>query len=72
MHSHGGPWERGLGEPGRRALRLRTPLPLLADRMTLSRIDVGDLIAVRQSGAYGCSASPLGFLGRLPPGKIPV
>ena len=42
---------------------LCTPLDLLADRMTLPRADVGDLAVVFQSGAYGASASPQGFLG---------
>ena len=41
---------------------LCTPLDLLADRMNLARADVGDLVVVFQSGAYGLSASPSGFL----------
>jgi diaminopimelate decarboxylase len=42
---------------------LCTPLDLLADRMSLAVADVGDLAVVFQSGAYGASASPQGFLG---------
>lgn len=42
---------------------LCTPLDLLADRMELPRADVGDLVVLFQSGAYGASASPQGFLG---------
>jgi diaminopimelate decarboxylase len=42
---------------------LCTPLDLLADRMILPVADVGDLAVVYQSGAYGPSASPQGFLG---------
>jgi diaminopimelate decarboxylase len=42
---------------------LCTPLDLLADRMTLPVADVGDLVVVFQSGAYGISASPQNFLG---------
>jgi len=42
---------------------LCTPLDLLADRMLLARADVGDLVVVFQSGAYGASASPQAFLG---------
>ncbi|MBA4175641.1 MAG: pyridoxal-dependent decarboxylase, exosortase A system-associated [Leptothrix sp. (in: Bacteria)] len=42
---------------------LCTPLDLLADRMHLPVAQVGDLVAVFQSGAYGPSASPQGFLG---------
>ncbi len=42
---------------------LCTPLDLLADRMELMRAEIGDLAVVFQSGAYGASASPHGFLG---------
>ena len=42
---------------------LCTPLDLLADRMDLPVAEVGDLAVVFQSGAYGASASPQGFLG---------
>lgn len=42
---------------------LCTPLDLLADRMDLAAARTGDLVAVLQSGAYGMSASPQGFLG---------
>ncbi|MDP1654453.1 MAG: pyridoxal-dependent decarboxylase, exosortase A system-associated [Rhodocyclaceae bacterium] len=42
---------------------LCTPLDLLADRMELARADPGDLVVIFQSGAYGASASPQGFLG---------
>jgi len=41
---------------------LCTPLDLLADRMDLPVAQVDDLVAVFQSGAYGLTASPLGFL----------
>lgn len=43
---------------------LCTPLDVLADSMELGRADIGDLIVVLQSGAYGLSASPLAFLGQ--------
>jgi len=46
---------------------LCTPLDLLGDRMELPHADVGDLIAVFQSGAYGYTASPLGFLSHPAP-----
>lgn len=42
---------------------LCTPLDLLAERMQLAHAQIGDLIVVFQSGAYGPSASPAGFLG---------
>jgi diaminopimelate decarboxylase len=41
---------------------LCTPLDLLADKMELPRAEVGDLVVVFQSGAYGLTASPGGFL----------
>ena len=41
---------------------LCTPLDLLADRMELPVANVGDLVVVFQSGAYGASASPQDFL----------
>jgi diaminopimelate decarboxylase len=51
---------------------LCTPLDLLADRMDLPYADEGDLIAILQSGAYGRSASPLGFLSHPPPAEVVV
>lgn len=42
---------------------LCTPLDLLADRMDLPVAQVGDLVVVFQSGAYGRSSSPQDFLG---------
>ncbi|MGB0133858.1 pyridoxal-dependent decarboxylase, exosortase A system-associated [Dokdonella sp.] len=41
---------------------LCTPLDLLADNAELDRAEVGDLVVVFQSGAYGRSASPREFL----------
>jgi diaminopimelate decarboxylase len=51
---------------------LCTPLDLLADRMTLPVADVGDLVVVFQSGAYGASASPQAFLGHAPVTEVLV
>jgi diaminopimelate decarboxylase len=45
---------------------LCTPLDIIADRMLLPAASVGDLIVVFQSGAYGASASPTGFLSHPP------
>ncbi len=45
---------------------LCTPLDLLAERMELAKADVGDLIVVFQSGAYGLTASPSAFLSHPP------
>lgn len=41
---------------------LCTPLDVLADRMDLAKTEIGDLIVVFQSGAYGLTASPTAFL----------
>jgi diaminopimelate decarboxylase len=51
---------------------LCTPLDLLADRSEIARAEPGDLIAVLQSGAYGYTASPLGFLSHPEPAEIVV
>lgn len=45
---------------------LCTPIDLLADRMPLAAADVGDLVVIFQSGAYGPSASPSAFLSHPP------
>jgi diaminopimelate decarboxylase len=41
---------------------LCTPLDTLGRNVTLPNLVAGDLIAILQSGAYGLSASPVGFL----------
>jgi len=53
----------GDGSPASVTGPLCTPLDVLADRMDLGHAQVGDLIVVFQSGAYGPSASPAAFLG---------
>lgn len=64
---HGGPRENAsvVGP-------LCTPLDLLADRMDLGQADVGDLVCVLQSGAYGYTASPHLFLSHPLPAEILV
>lgn len=42
---------------------LCTPLDLLGSDVALPAADVGDLVVVFQSGAYGLTASPAAFLG---------
>lgn len=49
---------------------LCTPLDLLGDRVELPAAQVGDLVVVFQSGAYGATASPQAFLGH--PGCVEV
>lgn len=41
---------------------LCTPLDTLARAITLPEAEIGDLVGIFQSGAYGRSASPVGFL----------
>lgn len=45
---------------------LCTPLDRLADRVALPRAEIGDIIAIFASGAYGATASPMAFLGHGP------
>jgi diaminopimelate decarboxylase len=51
---------------------LCTPLDVLADRMELAQSEVGDLVVMFQSGAYGLSASPTAFLGHPAPAEVLV
>lgn len=51
---------------------LCTPLDLLADQMELPKAEVGDLIVVFQSGAYGLTASPISFLSHPIPFEVLV
>lgn len=50
--------------------RLCTPLDVLARSVPLSAAEVGDLVVVFQSGAYGPTASPSAFLGHPPPLEV--
>lgn len=49
---------------------LCTPLDRLGDKMILPCADVGDVVAIYQSGAYGLSASPTAFLGHRPAAEV--
>jgi len=49
---------------------LCTPLDTLARAITLPRAEIGDLVGIFQSGAYGRSASPVGFLSHPEPSEI--
>jgi diaminopimelate decarboxylase len=51
---------------------LCTPLDVLADKMELAPVEVGDLIVVFQCGAYGLTASPLRFLSHPEPMEMLV
>ena len=51
---------------------LCTPLDILGDKMDLGVADVGDLVVIMQSGAYGYTASPHLFLGHPSPVQVLV
>ncbi|GBU16316.1 MULTISPECIES: type III PLP-dependent enzyme [Methylobacterium] len=51
---------------------LCTPLDTLARAAPLPELAAGDLVAVLQSGAYGLTASPTGFLGHPLPAEVLV
>ncbi len=65
-----------VGETSRKAVDLVgplcTPLDVLARSVDLPPVRVGDLVGVLQSGAYGRSASPLGFLSHPAPPEVLV
>ena len=50
--------------------RLCTPLDLLIDEMEMTKAQIGDLIVVFQSGAYGLTSSPTAFLNHPAPPEI--
>jgi diaminopimelate decarboxylase len=49
---------------------LCTPLDVIARDVPLPAAAVGDLFAIFQSGAYGRTASPLGFLSQPSPAEV--
>lgn len=49
---------------------LCTPIDLLGHKMIGCRMDVGDAVVLHSAGAYGKSASPVGFLSHEPPLEI--
>ena len=51
---------------------LCTPLDTIARQALLPALQAGDVIAVRQSGAYGLTASPVGFLSHPTPAEVLV
>jgi diaminopimelate decarboxylase len=51
---------------------LCTPTDVIGEDVVLSEIDVGDLIGIFQSGAYGPTASPVHFLGYGHPAEVMV
>jgi diaminopimelate decarboxylase len=51
---------------------LCTPLDTLARKASMPVLEAGDLVAILQSGAYGVSASPVGFLSHDRPAEVLV
>lgn len=51
---------------------LCTPLDLLGDNVALPPVEVGDLVAIFQAGAYGLTASPTAFLSHPAPAEVLV
>lgn len=51
---------------------LCTPLDLMADTLEMARAEVGDLVVIFQSGAYGLTASPTAFLSHPAPDEVLV
>ena len=49
---------------------LCTPLDTLGRQTLLPQLTAGDILAVLQSGAYGLSSSPVGFLGHPMPAEV--
>ncbi|WP_439573218.1 type III PLP-dependent enzyme [Phreatobacter sp.] len=64
--------DAGDREPASVVGPLCTPLDTLARKVLLPPLRAGDLIAVLQSGAYGLTASPAGFLSHPPPVEVLV
>ena len=51
---------------------LCTPLDVLAENLAVPAAEIGDLVVVFQSGAYGATASPRDFLSHPHPGEVLV
>ncbi|WP_227819865.1 pyridoxal-dependent decarboxylase, exosortase A system-associated [Marinobacterium aestuarii] len=49
---------------------LCTPLDILAEKVILPKAQPGDWVVIRQSGAYGLTASPQQFLGHPPATEV--
>jgi len=49
---------------------LCTPLDVLARGIALPEAEIGDLVGVFQSGAYGRTSSPMGFLSHVSPPEV--
>ncbi len=50
--------------------QLCTPLDCIGKKLTLPRVEPGDLLAIPNTGAYGMTASVTGFLSRPSPAEV--
>ncbi len=66
----------GKREPPSQTVSIHGPLPspedCLVDRLALPPLDVGDLLAIRNCGAYGLSHGLLGFVSHPMPAEVVV
>jgi diaminopimelate decarboxylase len=51
---------------------LCTPIDTIARNVRLPKVVVGDLVAIRRAGAYGCTMGMLAFLGHRAPAEVLV
>ncbi len=58
----GNKMQQPAGKPVQIVGPLCTPLDLLANKYELPKVEIGDLVVIYQSGAYGYTASPRDFL----------
>jgi len=63
-----------VGDPAEEIVNIHgplcTPLDVLGHKVALPRAEIGDLIAITQSGAYGLTASPVHFLSHPAPAEV--
>ncbi|PZQ47788.1 MAG: decarboxylase [Rhodovulum sulfidophilum] len=70
MHRVGGGEPEGPAEEVDLSGPLCTSIDKIGRGVTLPRLAPGDLVAVHASGAYGPTASPLGFISHSPPVEV--
>jgi diaminopimelate decarboxylase len=51
---------------------LRTPLDTVGRKTPMPELQSGDLVTILQSGAYGLTASPVGFLSHSAPKEVMI
>lgn len=66
----GNKMNRALDKPVQIVGPLCTPLDILGDKVLLPEANIGDLVVISQSGAYGPTSSPSAFLSHPPSTEI--